>query len=436
MKHTPAPAATPAPALDAPRPRPPLWRRAAVGLAKAVLPFLILVGAVLAAREIVLTAPEATRAAPERAARLVEVARVAPAARGPLIEAWGTVEPARTLAVRAEVGGRVEAVHPELTPGGLVAEGEELIRLADEEIALDIAEAEAAIGEIRARIRIEQGQQQRARRDLERSPLRNLTEEQRDLILREPQMEELQSQLDAAIARRDAARLRQEKTRIAAPFDAVVRSEDVEVGTVLQPGTEAARLAGTDLYRVVLAVPPEALDWIDADGGQTVTLTQPGVWPEGASREGRIERLRPGLTETGRMAEIVVAVEDPLNRQDGAGPRLLIGSFLRAEIEGRAVAGAVRLDRAWLREGDSVWVMTADGTLEIREVKVAWKGADRVLVSGGLAGGERIVTTRLATVAEGMALRTRDGEGAGGPRACAARAQSPGWRPTRSRPTC
>ena len=87
-------------------------------------------------------------------------------------------------------------------------------------------------------------------------------------------------------------------------------------------------------------------------------------------------------------------------------------AFLRGEIEGRAIDGAVALPRAYLRDGDRVWVMNDENRLEIRAVEVAWRGPEDVLVSDGLAAGDRVVKTHLTTVAEGMALRTGDRSGA------------------------
>lgn len=398
---------TPGTAPEAPPepPRAPLWHRIVAGTLKTVLPLAILAAGAFLARDLYLSAPVATPAAPERIARLVTVATVsaAPDAR-PVIEAWGPVAPARMLYLSTEVSGRVVRLHPELTPGGIIDRGATLVALDDREARLAVAQAEAEIRQIEAQIAIEAGQAARAMRDLERLPDRELTDAQRALVLREPQMAELEARLAAAEAQREAAEVALSKTVIEAPFDVLVEAEEVALGARLAPSATFATLMSAAAFRVTLAVPPSALDWIDPRGGQTVRLTQPGVWPEGAFREGRIRRLEPGLSAEGRMAELVVEVEDPLARETD-GPPLLVGSFLKAEIEGRPVAGAVSLDRALLRDGDTAWVMTGDGTLEIRALEIAWRGADAVLVTAGLAPGERVVATPLATVADGMALR-------------------------------
>ena len=390
----------------------PLWHRAVAFTMKAALALVLIAGGLWLARDIYTQAPVAERRGEERLARLVDVAPARAAGRGPLIRAFGTVEARRRLAVRPEVGGRVVSVHPGLAPGGLIGEGETVLRLDDRDARADIAAAEAEIARIDAQIRREEGQQARARSDLERSPLRDLTEEQRALILREPQMQELEAQRAAALARRDMAEAALTRTVIRAPYDAIVESEDVAVGTVLTAGTEAAQLVGTDAFRVRLAVAPAALARLGEAEGRAVELTQPGVWAPGETRTGRIEGASVSLMGEGRMAEILVSVADPLARSAATGgPRLLLGAYLEARMEAPAIEGAVAIDRAWLRDGDTLWVMNDSGELEIRDLEIAWRGGSEVLATSGIRPGERIVTTDIATVAEGMALRTR-GEGA------------------------
>ena len=390
----------------------PLWRRAIALILKTLIPLAILAVAAKVSWTLFLSSPVADHEAQPRVPRLVEVVEVMPASRGPRIEAWGEVVAARTLVVRPEVGGTIVALNDRLTPGGLVLAGEELIRLDDRELRFAVAQAEAEIDQIEARIAIERGQQERAKRDLVRLPGK-LTESQRQLVLRAPQMAGLQGELAAARAARERALVSLSHTVIRAPFDALVIEEQVAAGTMLSAGSAPATLIAADRFHVVVAVPVSALDWINPKSGQILRLTQPGIWPEGSFREGTVERLTAGLSATGRMAELVVAVDDPLARkpENRGKPRLLLGSFLRAIGEGRVVEAAVALDRAYLRDHDTVWVMTPEGRLEVRPVTVAWRGAEQVLISAGLAAGDRVITTPLAVVAPGMEVRLAEGAG-------------------------
>lgn len=393
--------------------RPRGWRLLLAGLVQVALIALIAVAAWQGRTLIIESAPTAERTPRERVARLVEVARVELAERGPIIEVWGEVVPAQTLIVRPEVGGTVTWVDPNLTRGGRMSAGDTAVKLDDRDLLLAVRQADADIAEIRARMQIEAGQASLGQRELTRLS-RNITQAQRDLVLRKPQMAQLEAELAAADAAAEQARNALARAEVKVPFDALVVSESVAPGAMVAQGAEAATLVAADRFHVTLAVPASALGWLRFDGSQTVTLTQPGVWAEGQSRAGTILRLGAGLTETGRMVEVIVAVDDPLAMDASGQPPLLLDSFVRARIEGPPIPQAVSLDRAHLRDGDTVWVMTEDGKLDVRDVAIAWRGGERALVTDGLAPGERVVTTYLATFAPGMALRTEaSGDGGG-----------------------
>jgi hypothetical protein len=102
----------------------------------------------------------------------------------------------------------------------------------------------------------------------------------------------------------------------------------------------------------------------------------------------------------------LVSIDDPLG-EEGDLP-LLLGSFVDVAITARPIEDAVRLPRAALRNGREVYVMNDQSLLEIREVEIAWTEPDVVLITGGLAPGERIVTSRIATPVPNMPLRTAE----------------------------
>ena len=110
------------------------------------------------------------------------------------------------------------------------------------------------------------------------------------------------------------------------------------------------------------------------------------------------------------MGRLLVQVEDPVSLQpDNAGqPRMMIGSYVRVEIEGQTVASAVAIEREFIRNGNSVWVMNPEGNLAIRPVEITFRGIDQLLITGGIESGEQLVITDMAAPVEGMSLRTAD----------------------------
>ena len=357
------------------------------------------------------TEPEAQRqGATKKTDMLVEVERVQMGTYQPTIVATGTVQPARQVQLSPMVMGQVVRITPSFVPGGFVQKGTLLLQLdpADFKNTLQLRESELA--QVQADLEMEQGQQQVARQDYTLLG-DTLSGEREALVLRKPQLNAVKARLKAAEASVDQARLNLERTAIRAPFDAQLLSRNANVGAQVGPGDSLGQLIGTDKYWVTVAIPTAQLQWLDfpktaQQRGAPVKLTSPNAWKEGAYRTGYLFKLLGTLEGNTRMARAIVEVPDPLalKAENSGKPRLMIGAFLEAHLEGETMDSVVRLNRDLLREEETVWVMQKD-SLDIRKVEVVLKDAEYAYVSSGLQAGDQIVQTNLSTVVEGAALR-------------------------------
>jgi multidrug efflux pump subunit AcrA (membrane-fusion protein) len=140
--------------------------------------------------------------------------------------------------------------------------------------------------------------------------------------------------------------------------------------------------------------------------GAPVTVRDRAAWAAGRSRTGEVRGLIGAIDGQTRMARVLVSVPDPLARRtEGDTPILIVGAIVQADIEGKPLEGVVKIHRDHLRQDDTVWVMR-DGALDVRKVTVAFRDAGHAYISDGLEEGEMIVTSSLATVADGAPLRT------------------------------
>jgi hypothetical protein len=107
------------------------------------------------------------------------------------------------------------------------------------------------------------------------------------------------------------------------------------------------------------------------------------------------------------MAAVYVSVKDPLSLrpENSEKPQLLLGSFVRAEIEGSQLASVVAINRDYLREGDRVWLMNGDNSLEIREVDIIAKNNDLIFIGSGLADGEKLIVSGLSSPVAGIPVK-------------------------------
>jgi RND family efflux transporter MFP subunit len=378
---------------------------------KIILPFVVIAVGALVMIGMVKTAPSAERKPPVRTARLVEVETVSRSNARALISAMGRVSPAREVMLHPQVSGTVIEISPELIPGGIKQAGDMLLKIdpADYEIRLRQAESEriAAQGALTQ----EMGQQAIARKEFELLGGAELSPEERALILREPQLAAAQARLASAEAALEQAKLNLARTTVTAPFHAVIRERHVDIGAQVSPSTPLAMLTSADAYWITAMVPVGQLTWLNipAAAGDEGSLARV-MTGDGAHREGRVLRRLTDLEENGRMAQVLIEVTDPLGNGDTSSPApLLIGDFVRVEIEGLELENVVELDRHRLRAHHETWVMNENDELEMRELDIAFRGEHSVLVRSGLEEGERVVVTDLAAPVAGMKLTTGSG---------------------------
>jgi len=384
----------------------------------SVLIRILTVLAVLAAGAIIAMAlmksgPKTKRKPPQRSARLVEVQSLRYSNHPVRVEGMGIVLPAREITLFPQVSGKIRWVSPALLPGGRFRSGEAIVRIDSSDYELVVRQRAGDLQQAESNLKLEQGQQSIALSEFELLG-ETIPEEDRDLVLRLPQLQSVRAEVAKAQSALERAQLDLQRTEVKAPFNAIVKTRAVDLGESVGPATRLATLVGTDAYWVEVLIPVKQLEWIALPGekeispGAAVRIYNDAAWGSEIYRSGTVLGLASDLEEQGRMARLLISVPDPLGTaSDGKPlPLLLIGAFVRAEIEGRPLERVAAIDRRFFREGEAVWVMNAKDQLEIRPVKVAFRDRDQVYLSAGVREGERLVLTDLAAPVEGMPLRT------------------------------
>ncbi len=390
-------------------------------LLKVLLPLVVLFAGLGYAAYMVESRPQPPKVERPQVAALVEVEEAEKGDRRVTVRGVGRVGPARQAVLAAEVSGRVVEVHDGLAVGGLLAAGEVAVRIDDEDYKLAVAQRRAAVTQARVELQVEAGRRRVAKQEWTRLAGDIETTEQGEaLALRKPYQALAKANVSSARAALAAAQRQVAKAEVTVPFNAYVRAETVEPGMLAGPTSQLAQLVGTDAFWIEAAVPLDRLSWIDIPGingfegayGSTVRVRQQAGDDVFTERTGRTLRLLNELDALGVQARVLVEVRDPLLLADDAGPGmpLLLNAFVDLEFEGRSLQGVVRVPRVALRDGDKVWVATADDTLAIRQVAVVWRDEQEVLVDSGLAEGERVITSRLVNAADGMSVRVAGAE--------------------------
>ncbi len=368
----------------------------------------------------------ATREEPPRSTRedrglLVAVSEAERGDSQMTVAAHGIVVPAEEVTLKAEVAGVVTWQNPGLVAGGVVERGEPLVRLDARDYRLAAAQQRAQIQRARVELELEQARSRIAQREWELlGDSASAGEEARARALRKPQLEAAENSLSAAKSGHRLATLQVEKTRIRAPFNALVRSEAVGMGQLTAPAAPLATLVGTDSFLVHVSVPVADLDVVRVPGVNAPATdgSNATVWlrtgRDAIQRQGRVIRLLGDLDSTGQMARVVVEVEDPLGLRLPVDERrpLLLGAQVEVAIDAGRIEDAFEVPAAALREGDSLYVLS-DGALEVRPVSIVWRTPESVFVRDGLGEGDQIVLSSITAPVPGMKLRAQAAEDAG-----------------------
>lgn len=379
---------------------------------------LVLAAGAFFANTLLKSGPTATRKPPERRARLVEVQSVHFSNYHVTIEGMGTVQPERQIDLYARVDGEVRWLSPLMIPGGHFFKGEKILQIDPSDYELVIREHLADLKQAQSNLKLELGQQNIALREFEllgAKAGKNFQKKDHALALRLPQLENVRAGIEKSQVGLEKAKLDLGRTKITSPFNAIIMTQDVNLGAVITSGSKLATLVGTDQYRVEVLIPVNQLRWIkipgmnEVAGGSSAKIYDRAAWGPRPFRKGKVIRLAGDLEAEGRMARLLISIPDPLGREaeTKSSPHLLIGAFVRVAIAGRTLNQVMAIDRELLRDGDTVWLMNKKNELEIRPLEIVYRNREQVFVSHGLQIGERLVMTDLAAPLAGMPLRTQ-----------------------------
>lgn len=383
-------------------------------LLQVLIPLLILGGGVIGARALIASRPTAQKVTQQVTATVVEVLTVHAEDKQAVISAFGTVQAHQELSVQPQVGGYVIEQHANLIKGGLLRTGDVLLQIDPRDYTYAVETQQGALAKAEFELQLERGNQIIAERewDLLESSIQT-SEMGKQLALRKPHLREKQAAVAAAKSRLAKAQLDLQRATLTAPCNALVLEESVEVGQLVMSQTPIARLVCTDAFRVEVSIPMHELASVDIPGptqanGSRVRIIRDLGSSKTALRQGTVAGLLGDVSQNGRMARLLVLVDDPLSRKTSQDQQLplLLGEYVRVEIDGPQLSNVFVLPRNTLREGSRMWVKNGNNQLEIRQVEVALSTHDSLLIQSGLHEGDEVVTSPLPVALPGMALQS------------------------------
>jgi RND family efflux transporter MFP subunit len=354
--------------------------------------------------------PKMKRKPPERQMVVVETITMKPGNFQSSVQVMGTVMPDRQIILKSKVSGEVISISPKFVLGGVMKKGEMLLKIDNSDYRIEVQKAKSAFDKALSYLAIEKGSQLIAKEELKLINEASHSEvKATDLALRKPQLIQAKSGVESARADLEKARLNLSRTKVVLPFNALVLEKYVDTGSLVTAQGSLAALVDVNTYQITAQVPPDRLAAISFDpvsGSNAIIHSQYSdqTW------QGKVVRTTGKMTVKSRMAGVIILVPDPLGlKSHGNKAKLLLDDHVDIRIKGEILENVFPLHRSVLRDGNTVWVYNS-GTLEIKNVSLAWKEDQKVYIKSGITPGDQVITSDLPAPVKGMALQPASGD--------------------------
>lgn len=293
----------------------------------------------------------------------VEVAEVKMEVVSEKFEAVGTIEAIEEITVVSEINAAV--VDLPFTEGSQISKGELIAQLDDSQIAAEVLSAEALHAQSLATYnRVKKVVEQNAGTPQD--------------------LDDALASLKVAEANLKLAQARLNKTRITAPFNGMIGSRRVSVGSFLRTGDAITELANLNEIRINFSAPERFLS--ELKRGSEVIVFSP-VYP-GHEVKGRIIAIEPIIDSDTRTARIVAKVQNP-----GQKFRPGMSANVSVILSERPEALTIPTEAVFANGNQSfVYIVNADSTVAPAPVTLGLQLSDIVEISSGLQQGMKIIT--------------------------------------------
>lgn len=338
----------------------------------------------------------------------IEVTR---AARPITLAATGVVQPAQSISVVPQVAGRITKVAEEFIPGGRFQTGEIMLTIDSRDYAAAVQEAEARVQQADLELQIERGRGAVAEREWKLIGGDEASQAQSDLALRKPHLLTAERAVEAAEAGLERANLALSRTRIRAPFNAVVVSENAALGQVVGAAGSIGNLVGTDTLWVTVSLPVSDIrslhiPGVNGEDASKALISQRLAEGSPIQREGRVLRLVGQLEAQTRNAQLLVAIDGAMEPDD-SGSILLPGAYVSVTLYGREITDGFRIPRTALRNNEQVWSIE-DSRLASKRITIHGGDQESIIFTSDFADGTSIITSSIALPVEGMLVKDQE----------------------------
>ncbi len=414
-----------------------------VSAAKALVQLLLMVAivacSVMGMNWLLASKPEKPSRPPFQTVYPVETVTVSTGNYTPKVTIYGQVISERSIDLRALVSGEIVWANEALQAGAKIEAGDPLVKIdkfdyegALSEANANLAQTDAVILEIKARLEAERSQLaaanqqlELAQRDLDRAnqllgsgsmTAKQVEERELGLSVRQQAVSQRESNISIETARlgqQEAARARLQwkvsqaqksvaDTEMKAPFTGVVRASTAEVGKFAGPNDIIVSMYSLDQLAARFTLTDAQFGRISTDSSPLIGRSIEAYWSVGETEyriDGTVTRIGADIVSERGGVEIIAS----LNSAD-IPAQIRPGAFLEVRLADRVYKNAVRIPEDSIYDSDTIYLVK-DDKLSSRKITVLAYDDGMAIIAGPVGNGDVVLATRLSVVSDGLPVK-------------------------------
>jgi len=338
---------------------------------------------------------------------IVAVERISVAPMTLEVSSYGMVKPKYETQLVAQVNGEIVELSDTFVRGGFVKKDQLLARIDPSDYQAALIDAQADMASARASLETELAQGKVAESEWKQIKDTSPTE----LSLRKPQLAQELARVKSAQASILRAKRNLERTEIRAPYDAMIESRNVGLGSFVSVGSQLGHVLGTSIAEIRLPVADNQLAFLvkteTTKAGVNAQVNLMGTYAgQDTQWQANITRSEGVIDSKSRMSYLVAEINDPYllnSSSDSSDTPLRFGSYVNAKIMGYDINQASLVPRYLVVNG-KVAILDSDSKLHYVAIDIVRQQGSHVVVANGLADGDQLIVSALDYPVDGMQL--------------------------------
>lgn len=383
-----------------------------VPLRYVLTPFAIIFVAILIVGILGAIAPKPAKKPPEIKAPLVEVVDLVRQDITFSIASQGNIMPRTQTTLISEVSGLVTHISEKFNVGGFFKKGELILQIDDIIYQVAVLQAQSRLEAAQASLIEEQA---RAKQKEDEWLLTGQTLEQAPILaLRIPQLQQAKAEVKAAQASLTEAEVKLQRTKIIAPYDAMLKSKNVDIGQYVSIGATLASTFAVDYAEVRLPIKQKDILFLNlpkvnnSDSASSLVEINYQLGNEQFSVPSKLTRYEGEVDSASRVHYVVAQIDDPYQINTTTNtPALRVGMYVNANVSGKILSDIIAIPRLAVYGGNTIR-LAKDGHLHLQKIDIIRSDNEYVYTNDIIEVGNRLVITKLESAVEGMTLRITD----------------------------